>query len=383
MKRVVILGSTGSIGRMALDVISKHTDEFSVIGLAAAGSNVDLIEEQARTFNPEVVGVAGEAAARELGRRLGRKTEVRAGQEGVSAVAGHDGSDFVLSAMVGFSGLVPTLRAIERGKVIGLANKETLVVAGGLVTEKAREHGARILPVDSEHSAIFQCIEGYEGKQVRRVILTASGGPFMGKTGKDLSDVSPEQALKHPKWSMGRKISIDSATLMNKGLEVIEASHLFGLDAERIAVVIHPQSIIHSLVEFVDGVLLAQLSEPDMRGPIAYALSYPRRLEDTVPRLDLEALGKLTFHGPDAETFPCLGFAYEALKAGGTMPAVLNAANEIAVNAFLGRRIDFGRIPVIIREVMDRHDARKADTLEAVIEADRWAREEAGGFIKK
>ncbi|MCL5024441.1 MAG: 1-deoxy-D-xylulose-5-phosphate reductoisomerase [Nitrospirae bacterium] len=382
MKRVVILGSTGSIGRMALEVISKHRDEFSVVGLAA-GSNVDLIEQQAKTFHPEIVGVADEKAARELGTRLGRKIEVCAGQDGVAAVAAHDSSDFVLSAMVGFSGLLPTLRAIERGKVIGLANKETLVVAGSVVTEKAREHGARILPVDSEHSAIFQCIGGYEGSQVKRIILTASGGPFMGKTGEDLKNVSPEQALRHPKWSMGRKISIDSSTLMNKGLEVIEASHLFGLDAESIAVVIHPQSIVHSLVEFVDGTLLAQMSHPDMKGPIAYALSYPRRLNDTVPRLELETIGALTFHKPDAETFPCLGFAYGALKAGGTMPAVLNAANEILVNAFLERRIDFTGIPGIIKRVMDRHDARRADTLDAVIEADRWAREKANEYIGK
>ncbi len=382
MKRIIILGSTGSIGRMALDVISKHGDEFTVAGLAA-GRNIDLLEEQAKRFRPEVVAVADRKAAAELGRRLGRKIDVQAGEEGVTAVASHDGADFVLSAMVGFSGLLPTLCAIEQGKVIGLANKESLVIAGSIVMERAKERGATILPVDSEHSAIFQCLEGYDGRHLERIILTASGGPFRGKTREELKHVGPEQALKHPKWNMGRKITIDSATLMNKGLEVIEASHLFGLPAEKIGVVVHPQSIIHSLVEFVDGSLLAQMSMPDMRGPIAYALSYPRRLRDIVPRLELETLEKLTFHRPDAETFPCLGFAYEALKEGGTMPAVLNGANEVAVNAFLEGRTDFAGIPVIIKEVMSRHDTRKAEGLDAVIEADRWAREQVEQYLRR
>jgi 1-deoxy-D-xylulose-5-phosphate reductoisomerase len=382
MKRIVILGSTGSIGRMALEVISAHRDRFNVVGLVA-GRNIDLLEKQVKDFGPEVVAVAGEGEARELRRRLGPKPEVHFGEEGVNAVAAHDGSDFVLSSMVGFSGLIPTIHAIRAGKVIGLANKETLVIAGRIVTEEARMHGARILPVDSEHSAIFQCVEGHDRGQVKRVILTASGGPFMGKTMEDLKSVSPEEALKHPKWNMGKKVTIDSATLMNKGLEVIEASHLFDLPAEKIDVLVHPQSIVHSMVEFIDGGLLAQISVPDMRGPIGYALSYPERLDNTVPHLDFSTVGELTFHRPDAENFPCLRFAYEALKEGGTMPSVLNAANEAVVDAFLARKIKFTDIPVIINEVMHSHVKGSAAALEGVIEADRWAREKAEDYIKK
>jgi 1-deoxy-D-xylulose-5-phosphate reductoisomerase len=382
MKRIVILGSTGSIGRMALDVISAHRDKFTVVGLVA-GRNIDLLEKQVKDFGPEIVAVAGEGDARELRRRLGPMPEVFFGDEGVSAVAAYGGSDFVLSSMVGFSGLVPTVRAARAGKVIGLANKESLVIAGRIVMEEARRHGSQILPVDSEHSAIFQCLKGHDREQVKRVILTASGGPFWGRTAEEMKNVSPEEALKHPKWSMGKKVTIDSATLMNKGLEVIEASHFFDLTAGRIDVLVHPQSIVHSMVEFVDGGILAQISVPDMRGPIAYALSYPDRLGDTVRRLDLDLAGKLTFHRPDAENFPCLRFAYEALKEGGTMPAVLNAANEVMVNAFLGRRIAFADIPVIINKVMHSHVKGDAAELDGVVEADRWARAKAEEYIRK
>ncbi len=382
MKRIVILGSTGSIGRMALDVISRSRDRFSVSGLVA-GKNIDLLEIQARTFRPEIVAVAGEGDARELRKRLGPAPEVLAGEEGVTAVASYGGADFVLSAMVGSRGLMPTLHAIRAGRVIGLANKETLVIAGALVMEEAKGHGAVILPVDSEHSAIFQCIEGHDRRYVKRVILTASGGPFMGKTLKEMEGVTPEAALNHPRWSMGRKVTIDSATLMNKGLEVIEASHLFGLDADRIGVLVHPESIVHSLVEFTDGGLLAQMSMPDMRGPIGYALSYPERLDNTVPPLELDAIGKLTFYRPDSESFPCLGFAYDALREGGTMPAVLNAANEVLVNAFLGGRISFTRIPVIIKKTMESHLTQKAAEIDTVIDADRWAREKAEEYIRR
>ena len=382
MKRIVILGSTGSIGRMALEVISRSRDRFAVAGLVA-GKNIDLLESQVKTFQPAIVAVAGEDDARELRKRLGPRPEVLAGGEGINAVASYGGADFVLSAMVGFSGLIPTLHAIRAGKVIGLANKETLVIAGTIVMEEAKDHGVVILPVDSEHSAIFQCIEGHDRRYVKRVILTASGGPFMGRTLEELKGVSPEDALKHPKWNMGKKVTIDSATLMNKGLEVIEASHLFALDADRIDVLVHPQSIVHSMVEFTDGGLLAQISMPDMRGPIAYALSYPQRLENTVPPLELDAIGKLTFERPDSESFPCLGFAYDALREGGTMPAVLNAANEVMVNAFLKGRIPFTHIPVIIKKTMHSHKTQKAAELDAVIDADRWAREKAGEYIKK
>ncbi len=382
MKKIVILGSTGSIGRMALDVISRSRHRFAVVGLAA-GKNIDLLERQVKTFQPEVVAVAGEGDAQELRRRLGPIPEVLAGAEGVTAVASHEDADFVLSAMVGSRGLMPTLHAIRAGKVIGLANKETLVIAGALVMEEAKNHGAVILPVDSEHSAIFQCIEGHDRRYVKRVILTASGGPFMGKTMKELEAVTPEAALNHPKWSMGRKVTIDSATLMNKGLEVIEASHLFGLDADHIDVLVHPQSIVHSLVEFVDGGLLAQMSTPDMRGPIGYALSYPERMDDTVPTLELDMVGTLTFCQPDRESFPCLGFAYDALREGGTMPAVLNAANEVMVSAFLRGMISFTLIPVIIKKTMLSHRTQKAAGLDAVMDADRWAREKAEEYIKK
>lgn len=382
MKKIVILGSTGSIGRMALDVISRSRDRFSVTGLVA-GKNIDLLESQVKTFQPKIVAVAGEGDAQELRKRLGPRPEVLAGGEGINAVAAYGGADFVLSAMVGFSGLMPTLHAIRAGKAIGLANKETLVIAGTIVMEEAKGHGVVILPVDSEHSAIFQCIEGHDRRYVKRVILTASGGPFRGKTLEELKVVTPEDALKHPKWNMGKKVTIDSATLMNKGLEVIEASHLFGLEADRIDVLVHPQSIVHSMVEFSDGGLLAQISMPDMRGPIAYALSYPQRLENTVPPLELDIIGKLTFYRPDSESFPCLGFAYEALREGGTMPAVLNAANEVMVNAFLKGRISFTQIPVIIKKTMHSHKTQKAAELDAVIEADRWAREKAEEYIKK
>ncbi len=382
MKRVVILGSTGSIGRAALDVISRHRDKFDVVGLAA-GRNIDLLEEQAKAFGPEIIGVAEEKAALELRRRLGSKTEVYSGEVALKTVAAHQGADFVLSALVGFSGLLPTIYAARAGKVIGLANKESLVIAGSIVMEEARAHRAKILPVDSEHSAIFQCVEGHDGKHLKKVILTASGGPFIGKKREELREVTPEVALRHPNWSMGRKVTIDSATLMNKGLEVIEASHLFDLPAERIDVLVHPQSIVHSMVEFNDGSLLAQMSMPDMRGPIAYALSYPQRLDDTIPRLELAAIGRLTFHRPDTENFPCLGFAYEALKEGGTMPAVLNAANEVAVDAFLGGRINFTSIPVIINKTMLSHETKKAAGLDVIIEADRWAREKAEEHLRQ
>ena len=382
MKRVVILGSTGSIGRMALDVISKHRDRFTVVGLVA-GRNIDLLEKQVKEFVPEVVAVAGESDARELRRKMGAVPELLFGEDGISRVAAYGGSDFVLSSMVGFSGLVPTLCAVRAGKVIGLANKETLVIAGRIVMQEAKLYGSRILPVDSEHSAIFQCVNGYDKAQVKRVILTASGGPFMGKTMQELKDVSPEKALKHPRWSMGKKVTIDSATLMNKGLEVIEASHLFDLPAEKIDVLVHPESIVHSMVEFIDGGMLAQISVPDMRGPIGYALSYPERLSDTLPRLDLETVGKLTFQRPDAVNFPCLAFAYEALKEGGTVPAVLNAANEVMVNAFLERRIAFTDIPVIINKIMHAHVKGNGLHLEEMIEADRWAREKAEEHIGK
>lgn len=382
MKRIVILGSTGSVGKSALEVISRHRDKFAVTGLTA-GKNIELLEEQIKTFSPKIVAVADDKAALELKKKVKGKTEIYSGRDGINAVAGYKDSDFVLSAMVGFSGLMPTLHAIKARKVIGLANKETLVIAGRIVMDEARAYGTKILPVDSEHSAIFQCLEGQDRKYVNKIVLTASGGPFIGKNKDELKDVTPEDALEHPRWKMGKKVTIDSATLMNKGLEVIEASHLFGLSGEKIEVSIHPQSIIHSMVEFIDGALIAQVSIPDMKGPIAYALSYPERLDNTLPSLKLAALEKLTFHRPDIKSFPCLRYAYDALKEGGTMPAVLNAANEVAVQAFLEKKISFNDIPVIIKKTMYSHKTNQTPELGAFIDADRWAREKAEEYIKK
>lgn len=378
MKLVTILGSTGSIGRSALEVISKCRDRFKVIGLTA-NSNIRLLEDQIKKFKPEIVAVADGANAIKLRKKL--DIEVLSGNAGIAEVASYSRSDFVLSAIVGFAGLLPTLSAVRAGKTVGLANKESLVVAGEIVMAYAAKYGSKIIPVDSEHSAIFQCIEGRGRDSIKRIVLTASGGPFFGSTRKELGKVTLEDALKHPNWDMGRKITIDSATLMNKGLEVIEAHHLFGFSSDKIDVLVHPQSIVHSMIEFKDRSYLAQLSVPDMKGPIAYALSYPERLEEPMPELDLSRIEKLTFRKPDTKCFPCLLYAYEASKEGGTMPAVLNAANEAAVDAFLQKRIGFNDIPVIIKEAMNSHRKEPVTEIDVVIEADRWAREKARAIL--
>jgi len=385
LKRLTILGSTGSIGKSALDIVSANRDKFKVFGLTA-GNNISILEEQIRSFSPEVVAVADEESARGLKKRMkgkaGSPTEILSGAEGVSDVAAHSGADFVLSAIVGAAGLMPTLAAIHAGKRIGLANKEALVMAGKIMMGEAKKCSSKILPVDSEHSAIFQCMAGHRKCDVRRIILTASGGPFVGKRKSSLDKITPEQALNHPRWKMGKKITIDSATLMNKGFEVIEAHHLFGLPADRIDVVVHPESIVHSIVEFNDGTCIAQLSVPDMKGPIAYALTYPKRLCDVMNRLSLHEVGSLTFRKPQNRSFPCLSYAYTALEVGGTMPSVMNAANEVAVHAFLARRLRFTDVAVVIRKTMDRHKVMADTELGVVIEADRWARERAKGIIK-
>ena len=382
MKNIVILGSTGSIGKSSLDVIAKFPDRFSVIGLTA-GRNAALLMEQIQLFHPERVAVSDEETYWFLRESLGRHTapEIHFGIDGISNTASMPGADIVISAIVGAAGLLPTFAAIRSGKTVGLANKETLVMAGDLAMSEVRINGTTLLPVDSEHSAIFQCMQGYEKSSVGKIILTASGGPFIGKTREELETVSPDSALKHPNWSMGRKISIDSATLMNKGLEVIEAFHLFGLPLDKIDVLIHPQSIIHSIVEFADGSCMAQLSQPDMRGPIAYALSYPERLGAVMKPLAWERLPGLTFQKPDTTTFSCLSFAYAALQEGGTLPAVLNASNEIAVAAFLDGIIGFNKIPAIIKSVMESHIIQPADDIAVILEADRWAREEARRIV--
>ncbi len=382
MKRISILGSTGSIGKSTLEIIGLNRDRFRVVGLAARG-NLSLLKEQIERFSPQLVAVYERECAERLTAELGNGAPVMvlSGLEGLIEVATMDEADFVISAIVGAAGLLPTYSAIKEGKTVGLANKETLVIAGKIVIEEARKSSAKIIPVDSEHSALFQCLEGRNRSEIRRLILTASGGPFRGMSKKELSSVRVEEALRHPNWKMGAKITIDSATLMNKGLEVIEAYWLFGIPPERIEVIIHPESIIHSMVEFNDGTIIAQLSRPDMKGPIAYALSYPERLSGVVESLNFGVLKSLTFELPDKEAFPCLELAYTALREGGTMPSVLNAANEVAVEAFLKERIGFNDIPLIIEKVMQRHHKMTCNSIEEVLEADRWARDEARRII--
>lgn len=381
MKRLTILGSTGSIGRNTLDVVSCNREDFKVVALTA-GRNLDLLEKQIRSFSPEVVAVADKETADSLSKRI-NGVGILSGIEGINHVASHENSDLVISAIVGSAGLIPTLAAIKSGKTICLANKEALVMAGGIVMSEAKKNRVKIIPVDSEHSAIFQCIEGHKKSDIRRIILTASGGPFVNKSRIELNNITPKDALRHPNWNMGKKITIDSATLMNKGFEVIEACWLFGMPSEKIDVLIHPQSIVHSMVEFRDRSCLAQMSMPDMRGPISYALSYPDRLEDPIPGLELDKIESLTFKKPDNENFPCLSYAYDAIKAGGTMPCVLNASNEIAVHAFLNDRIGFNDIPVIIKKTIDSHTVKLHPILDDVLEADRWARKTAEKKIKE
>lgn len=378
MKRLVILGSTGSIGVTTLSVVERFPEKFQVVGIAG-GSKVELLAEQARRFQPRVVAVGNPEAAKELRERLGGfQGEVVHGPAGLEQCATLPEADLVISALVGALGLVPTLRAVERGKAVGLANKEVLVAAGALVTKRAQECGATVWPLDSEHNAIFQALHGHRREDVRRLVLTASGGPFLRTPKAQLEHVTPREALQHPTWKMGAKITIDSATLMNKGLEVIEAHWLFGFAPEQIDVVIHPQSIVHSLVEYIDGSFLAQLGVPDMSIPIAYVLGYPERLPlQHLPRLDLAKARTLEFVSPDVDRFPCLALAYEALARGGTAPAVLNAANEEAVAAFLEGKLKFSDIPRLLRAVMESHVPTEVDTLDVVLQADRWARSEA------
>ncbi|MGC9965954.1 MAG: 1-deoxy-D-xylulose-5-phosphate reductoisomerase [Syntrophobacteraceae bacterium] len=383
-KKISILGSTGSIGRSTLEVIRQFPDRFEVVALGA-GSNAALLCEQIVEFSPRLVSVMDPQVALSLQNLLeaksGRLPEIFYGEYGHCKVASFPESDMLVSAMVGAAGLLPTLAAIEAGKNIALANKETLVAAGEIVMGAAARKNVKILPVDSEHSAIFQALEGNHREALARVLLTASGGPFFNMPRSELETVSPEAALCHPNWSMGRKITIDSATLMNKGLEVIEAHWLFGVAVDRISVHVHPESIVHSMVEYVDGSVIAQMGLPDMKIPIAYALGYPERLPVASPRLDLFRLQKLTFYPPDEEKFPCLSLAFEACRIGSTMPAVLNAANEIAVHAFLKKSIAFYDIPRVIQQVMASHTPSAKPDLRAILQADAWARQEAEKII--
>ncbi len=383
MKRISILGSTGSIGKSALDVIALHPDRFEVVGLAE-GHDVELLARQIEKFLPKLVSVRDEASAKKLGTLLKEKTpEIVWGIDGACKVASMSEADTVVSAIVGAAGLSPTIEAIKTKKTIALANKETMVIAGELVTRLAKEHRVAILPVDSEHSAIYQSLIGHRPEDVLRIILTASGGPFLKLSKKELERVTIEDALHHPRWSMGAKITIDSATMMNKGLEVIEARWLFDMTAERIDIVIHPQSIVHSMVEYKDGCVVAELGQPDMRAPIAYAISYPERVETNVERLDLKKIGQLTFEAPDREKFPCLDLAYDALKAGGSSPVVLNAANEVAVAAFLGGKVPFISISRIVEKALQAHKPKRCDTLEEILEIDREARSVTSKIIEK
>ncbi|MDT3778251.1 1-deoxy-D-xylulose-5-phosphate reductoisomerase [Nitrospira sp. MA-1] len=382
MKHIVILGSTGSIGNSTLDVISRFPEEFQVVGLAA-GSNDQALEEQIRRFKPEVAALFCQDAANRLRARMGRtSTEILDGEQGLCAVASASKGDLVISAIVGGAGLKPTLTAIQAGRQVALANKEPMVMAGRLMQLEAHKHHVTIFPIDSEHSAIFQSMEGHRKVDIRRIVLTASGGPFWDWPINDLEHVTPEQAMQHPNWKMGAKITTDSATLMNKGLEVIEARWLFDIPQDQIDVIIHRESIIHSLVEYCDGSVIAQLGHPDMRTPISYALKYPERIPLNPPLLDLGKIGKFTFYPTDSEKFPCLQLAYDALAGADGLPATLNAANEIAVDAFLKEQIAFLDIPRVIQETMNAYNATPVTSIEDTLEIDQWARRTATEMMK-
>lgn len=384
MKAISILGSTGSIGCNALKVV-EHLGDTRVVALGA-GRNMQLFAEQIRRFQPELVSCENETCAEELSKILGdsgtKTPRIELGEKGLIAVATRDEAETVVSATVGAIGFVPTLRAIEAGKRIALANKETLVMAGALMTEAARKSGAEILPVDSEHNALHQCLRGESKREVARLILTASGGPFRTKSKQEIAAATRAEALNHPNWKMGDKVTIDSATLMNKGLEVIEAKWLFGFEADEIAVVVHPQSIVHSMIEMVDGSVIAQMGVTDMRHAIQYALTFPDRKPNCLEPLDFRKISQLTFEEPDTERFPCLDLAYRALKIGGTMPAVLNAANEIAVQAFLDDKIRLFEIPQIIESMMNEHESQPISGLEMVLEIDAQARSQARKMLE-
>lgn len=376
MKKLAILGSTGSIGKQTLEVIENFPKEFQVSYLSAH-SNSDILKQQIQKFHPKAVVVLDEHCAKLLKKDCGATTKILCGETALQEIVQQDDVDIVVSALVGFAGLQPTIAAIKAKKNIALANKETLVVAGELMIPLAEKHNVELLPVDSEHSAIFQCLVGELPNKIEKIILTASGGPFRNHSAEELERVTIEDALHHPNWRMGNKITIDSATLMNKGLEVIEAHWLFGVAAEKIEVVVHPQSIIHSMVEFVDGSIKAQLGVPDMKIPIQYALTHPSRAHAKWPRIHFPSLKEMTFFEPDTKRFPCLELAYTALRSGGTLPAVMNAANEIAVKNFLQGKITFNTISRLVHNIMENHSSQKNPSLESIIAADEWARRKA------
>lgn len=375
-KKIAILGSTGSIGTQTLDIVNEHRDGFEIVGLTA-GKNIDLLERQIRTHKPQIVAVETLELARALASKIADISPTVAvlhGLDGLNAIASLDEIDILVTAVVGTVGLIPTVHALKNGKRIALANKETLVAAGAIIMQMAEQYNAEIIPVDSEHSAIFQCLQGEAYKQIDTIHLTASGGSFRGRSREELVGVTVEQALKHPNWSMGAKITIDSATMMNKGLEVIEAHWLFGVPYDKINVIIHPESIVHSMVEFSDTSVIAQLGVPNMRIPIQYALTYPERVRNQQPRLSLTELAQLRFEQPDYDTFECLKIAYEVGKIGGTAPVVMNAANEVAVQLFLEKRIEFLQIVDIVKQALSKHSVNHNPSLEEIIEIDRLTR---------
>ncbi len=379
-KNISILGSTGSIGTQTLDVVR----EIGGINVKAitANNNIELLEKQIREFNPDIAAVMNEEMAEKLKERVKDcGTKILSGIDGLIEAAVYKESDTVVTSVVGNIGIVPTFEAIKAGKNIALANKETLVSAGELIINAVKKYGVKLYPVDSEHSAIFQCLRGNEDNKIRRILLTASGGPFRGRKSEELLNVRAEDALKHPNWSMGKKVTIDSASLMNKGLEVIEAKWLFGVDVEDIEVLIHPQSIVHSAVEYEDGAVIAQMGEPDMKVPIQYALTYPKRVKNSFPKIDFAQRNSLTFEKPDMDTFKCLSLAYRAIKTGGTMPTVMNGANEMAVAAFLENKIGFLDIADIIEKTMMSYNVKYDYTVEDLVEADKWARNFSNNLI--
>ncbi len=380
MKKMSLLGSTGSIGQSTLDVVRQNKDEFAVLAMSC-GRNLDLFAKQIDEFKPQLASVQYAEDIPKLREKLNFEGEILYGEEGNLAVATHGETDYLLSAIVGAAGLAPTYAGILAKKTIGLANKETMVIAGELMNAAAQKNQVKILPVDSEHSAIFQCLNGEKKAEIRRMILTASGGPFLHKPLEEFSQITVEQALKHPNWSMGAKITIDSASLMNKGLELIEARWIFDMDPDKLDVIVHPQSIVHSMIEFVDGSVMAQLGIPDMRIPIAYAMSYPQRLPNTLPSLDLKKISRLDFLEPNENKFRCLSLAKQVMKDGGTYAAVLNAANEVVVENFLKKKINFHQIPIFIEEALEKHCSKQPKSLEDILVADQWARETVSSKI--
>ncbi|HUT69053.1 MAG TPA: 1-deoxy-D-xylulose-5-phosphate reductoisomerase [Desulfatiglandales bacterium] len=384
MKNICLLGSTGYIGTNSLTVIKKNPEEYRVVALGA-GKNLDILAEQIKEFKPRFAAVINSDLARELKARLNNRfdTEVLFGTEGYSQIAALSEVDLVIAAMTGSSGLLPTYSAITAGKDVALANKEALVIAGSVLTHESQRVGAHIVPIDSEHSAIMQSTQGHMREDLKKIILTGSGGPFKDYSLEELSRATPEAALKHPNWRMGKKITIDSATMMNKGIEAIEAKWLFNIEVDQIEIMLHPQSIVHSMVEYVDGSIIAQLAFPDMRIPISYALSYPRHLEGDLPTLDLSEIGALSFEKPDTNRFRCLQLALTAGKIGQSMPAVLSGSNEIAVSAFLEGRIGFLDIPQVVEKTMERHRVFPINSIDQAVEADRWAQSVAKEILEK